>query len=812
MNRSEEFKQYLAGFFDGDGSITVEKFKGGYTLRIKFAQSNLDWIKKIYLYYPFMHYDGGLRNGRNNIRCEYQIRAAGKQIEPLVDDLLPYSILKYEQLLEAKKMFPLINVQGTNQQKEEIYQKLKELKKESTNKPYERLSIPYIAGIFDAEGYLSIKKNYVNITIAQKSDYIFLKEIAKFYAIEIKNNDQEHLRIPAKHRNKFLLDIIPFCIYKKPQIETALAYLESDDIEEKNKLAEHVDNLKKIDISLDNYYFKTQEEHKNYIIECFKEFQKLSTEDLVHFSKYTEICQVKPNTKFEKKIYNHTPEEWKDIKINPILEFCENTHQLSLYNYYRKKISSLPTTGVIGRNIRILVKDQITEMYIGIMCISSDVYSLGERDKFLGLDNTNKNKYLKNIMNLSCCVPLQPFGYNTNGGKLIASLAFSKEVFDYYYNKYKEPLLGIVTTSINGKSIQYDRLNCMKFIGFTKGYGTVYFPEQLYKVCKEYNSTWKITSNGDRVDKFNILKQLLSHLKLSDNILHHGKQRGIYFGYLFSTKLDNNFNVNELKTVQYIYQYWKKRWCDNRINNLINTNRITTELRLYTKEFFEKNIEFKHYTLPKIIQKYIDDDLIKYILTFKSKIMTFQEICDEVNQNLPFNLCVNDISRIFTGKLKPIFIDEEYTTLFEKERIKKINSDDVIISNQSIHNQRSIKLNTDCINDIVNNRFQNMTTQEVSDNIKNKYNIHLSRNLISKLWNGEDNFLHPDSISELQNHIKYNEMINNHTQRVIKRKFLNDELEFLRTFNGSLTQCCQEFKRIYNKDVTRAYISKLRKK
>lgn len=51
--KTEEFKQYLYGFFDGDGSISVEKQKSGFALRIKFFQSNLDWINKIQLYYPF---------------------------------------------------------------------------------------------------------------------------------------------------------------------------------------------------------------------------------------------------------------------------------------------------------------------------------------------------------------------------------------------------------------------------------------------------------------------------------------------------------------------------------------------------------------------------------------------------------------------------------------------------------------------------------------------------------------------------------------------------------------------------------------
>ncbi len=47
-------------------------------------------------------------------------------------------------------------------------------------------------------------------------------------------------------------------------------------------------------------------------------------------------------------------------------------------------MSSLPLTGVVGRaKIRILVKDTITDKYIGIMCLSSDVYNLGERDNYI---------------------------------------------------------------------------------------------------------------------------------------------------------------------------------------------------------------------------------------------------------------------------------------------------------------------------------------------------------------------------------------------------------------------------------------------
>ena len=77
---TENFKKYLAGFFDGDGSITVEKLSGGYTLRIKLFQSNENVLKKIQENYPFMHIRGGLRNGRENQRCQYELRAAGNKL------------------------------------------------------------------------------------------------------------------------------------------------------------------------------------------------------------------------------------------------------------------------------------------------------------------------------------------------------------------------------------------------------------------------------------------------------------------------------------------------------------------------------------------------------------------------------------------------------------------------------------------------------------------------------------------------------------------------------------------------------------
>lgn len=243
MKISENFKKYLSGFFDGDGSITVEKIKGGYTLRIKFSQSNENWIDIIKDYYPFLKKSGYKRN--INSRKEYELRASGIQIKPLVHDLLMHSILKYEQLVEANKFFELINIRNKNEEKEQIYLNLKKLKINSKNKPYERVSIPYIAGLFDAEGSIGIYNKTLRVKITQKSDITILQEISKIYR-NINNIDNYSISFYGKNSLEFLKNVNEYCIYKSPQILVALKYIDTINIE----LTDEIINLRKEYVNL----------------------------------------------------------------------------------------------------------------------------------------------------------------------------------------------------------------------------------------------------------------------------------------------------------------------------------------------------------------------------------------------------------------------------------------------------------------------------------------------------------------------------------------------------------------------------------
>ena len=302
---------------------------------------------------------------------------------------------------------------------------------------------------------------------------------------------------------------------------------------------------------------------------------------------------------YDKLIFNpKTIEEVKNIKI--LLEFCDDKNNDSkklkdLWNYFRHTTSSLEfekNKNLIGRRIFILIKDKTSNKYLGVMSLSSDIYSLKCKDDLIEWSKEEKDKKMEHIMNLTTCVPLQPFGYNFNGGKLLACLAFSKEVVSYYKNKYKESdvndLLGIVTTSLHGKSIMYDRLKCLKFIGYTKGFSTCKISEQVINDCKKYikNQKNKIV---DTKKKLFYVKETLRSLGISEKHMT-SNPKGVYIGFThddskdyLNGKIDKIPKIKKnLSTAQETFDEWVNRWATQRcaqlkLKNNFKDNNIKNE-------------------------------------------------------------------------------------------------------------------------------------------------------------------------------------------------------------------------------------------
>lgn len=277
-------------------------------------------------------------------------------------------------------------------------------------------------------------------------------------------------------------------------------------------------------------------------------------------------------------------EDISNIKIK--LEFVENDKQLDIWNYYRKNVSSLKKIDggrLIGRQIYILVKDNNSNKYLGIISLSSDAYSYEKREEYIQWSFEEKNLKLKYIMNMSTCVPLQPFGFNFTGGKLLSMLAFSKEVQYYYYNKYNEPLLGITTTSLYGKSIQYDKLKELTFIGYTKGNSVKDIPPEVTKICNDYLK-FEYGYNYKLSKKFIILQAAFSKLGIDKDDILSSNPKGIYFG--FTSDKSKNFlrgkskeipvlhNDAKIQSCDSIFTKWLQKYAKNRFISLTDKNNL----------------------------------------------------------------------------------------------------------------------------------------------------------------------------------------------------------------------------------------------
>lgn len=366
-------------------------------------------------------------------------------------------------------------------------------------------------------------------------------------------------------------------------------------------------NLMKNIQSKDEFYSRIKKIYNgiNHIIEDTPTFReqilKLLDGDK---NKKHEKFILKNDDEYKKLIFNpKTLEEIKNVKIS--LEFCnsnnkseDGTKLKDIWNYFRKNVSSLVVNSNaqnIGRQIYVLIKDNTTKKYLGIMCLSSDIGNMEKRDKYIGWDQTIKINKLQYIINMSTCVPLYPFGYNFNGGKLIASLAFSKEILEHYEKKYDRynKLLGITTTSLYGKSIMYDRLKCFEFLGLTKGNSTYEINDAVANLCKKFlQDVHNITV--DTKKKLSYMEKAFKYLGIPLTYLQ-SNGKGIYFGFTCNdSKVFLNGELSKCpnptkkkyktKTSQEIYDEWVDRWAEQRFSQLNKTTRFINSNEIYNKD------------------------------------------------------------------------------------------------------------------------------------------------------------------------------------------------------------------------------------
>ena len=225
-----------------------------------------------------------------------------------------------------------------------------------------------------------------------------------------------------------------------------------------------------------------------------------------------------------------------------------------------------------------LVNDVVPndEFILGFIQFDSGVLNNRALKTYLDIPNLNPDFVNQHLVCGKGIVPTQPFGSKLVGGKLIALLATSNELRDFYNHNFKKPrrLAVFYTTSLYGsskQSSQYDQLDrYLKYIGNTSGT----FPLRIKDPQRGQLINW-MTERGISRSEFVFSgsnKADRSHIAITKFVRHclqkhHYKDENMkkILKSYESEMLSWSHGKTESKRV-YISQWGFDHWSDNIVN------------------------------------------------------------------------------------------------------------------------------------------------------------------------------------------------------------------------------------------------------
>lgn len=247
-------------------------------------------------------------------------------------------------------------------------------------------------------------------------------------------------------------------------------------------------------------------------------------------------------------------------KISPRLVLVQPRSFEELLFRYASLHWSIPVSPGYGRRLRFLVFDESNGKLIGLFGLGDPVFSLRNRDEWIGWDSETKKRRMYHVMDAFVLGAVPPYS-SLLCGKLVALLVLSSEVQEAFRKKYsdhvslirkerKPPILALVTTtSALGKSSLYNRVRVNGFdywisVGFTQGSGEFHFSNGVYAKMRAFveanckptakHSNWGVGFRNRR----EVVRKCLSSLGLSSRLIYHGIRREIFAAPLGSKALE----------------------------------------------------------------------------------------------------------------------------------------------------------------------------------------------------------------------------------------------------------------------------------
>lgn len=333
---------------------------------------------------------------------------------------------------------------------------------------------------------------------------------------------------------------------------------------------------------------------KTKIIDLYNDFRTAIGAGEKEFIRSLHINSKKfvSSNRFEKvwKLYQKYSDQFIDgsrlepSKIQPSLKFVEaGTIWEDLFKIVRHTWS-IPYSKGYGRRMRFVVYDEYHKVVIGILGFQSPPADLACRDALFNYPDKEKLSMVNRTMDVYTIGAIPPYS-NILGGKLVAGLVASDDVRQAYWRLYagkktvmnkvtiEQPLVGVTTTSVYGRSSIYNRLKykdrlIAEPIGYTKGYGTIHL-EQVYpdilKLLRHEQPEFISGGfgTGPKI-RWQHYIRAFSLLQLSSHFFEHGLRREVYL-FRFTENIERgmstgNFGQILSLSVSDYSEFWKHRW------------------------------------------------------------------------------------------------------------------------------------------------------------------------------------------------------------------------------------------------------------
>jgi hypothetical protein len=242
-----------------------------------------------------------------------------------------------------------------------------------------------------------------------------------------------------------------------------------------------------------------------------------------------------------------------------------------------------------GRTIKWIVTEDTTGKVIGVVRFGSPTINSKPRNLYFGRTMDMKTLNADFVMGFNI-IPVQPFGFNYLGGKLLCLLASSNLLKREFDEKYGTDLKFFETTSLYGKTkgvSMYDGLKpYVRYIGDTESvflplFHDAYFREMFWWFNNHANNGERLVSADKSSKKIKIQQKMIAIVKRSlkdqDKL---AKFKECIHKAMHLTETKRTYLGKFGYEPEEVIEWWRKK-ATKRYEKLVEGDNLRTELELW---------------------------------------------------------------------------------------------------------------------------------------------------------------------------------------------------------------------------------------